>query len=255
MANGQPVSDKHIVDPQTWGATWPDVSEPGSPAYTGQGIFLADSSLIGTAAHLWDCGSGGCSHRLFRFNNETLRFDPFGGSNFTNGGEQLLLSHDGRRLVNYGSFHAGCGMYTTYVNITDLTTGDGRSFAFEQESFYELAFSPDGNQLVIAQGAGCGSAGQDVWSVSCGLIDSFEIYPLQIWDWQANTRETLVPGLEPDWSDDGKHVVFRSCLTQAQDGQWKPIESGPPGLYVLSFGEGGYTIQPITIGQNPSWQP
>ena len=58
MANGQPVSAKHIVDPQSWGAIWPDVTEPGSSAYTGQGIFLADGSLIGTAAHLWDCGSG-----------------------------------------------------------------------------------------------------------------------------------------------------------------------------------------------------
>ena len=255
VAQGQPTEITHFEDPQTWGAVWPGIEDPLSPAYTGQALFLNDGSLLGSAAHAYACGSGGCTHQLFRFNRETVRLEPFGGPALSSGGDQLHLSADGRLLINYGTFHVGCGMYTTRVTITDLTTGNGRSFAFEQEAFDELVFAPDGQQLLVAQGEGCGSLGQAVWSVSCGLSDAFAIYPLQLWDWQANSRETLLPGLEPEWSPDGRHIAFRSCLAQSPAGIWEPIHSGPPWLYILSFQTDGYVIVPVAIGQSPAWQP
>lgn len=250
-----PMTVTHIVDPQDWGVGWPDLQAPDEPAFTGKGLFMADSSLIGTLTHVYMCGSGGCQYDLHSFDLENQQFQPYGNEQASIGRGDLALSPDGRFLANYGTGHAGCAFYTTHVNITDLTSGNGRYFSYDQETFRELQFSPDAENVLVTRIEGCGSATDDVWSIACGLFGTFTVHSMQVWDWQNDQRLDLVPGLQPAWSPDGAQLVFRSCLGQKPDGGWSPIAEGPPWLYAMAMTDGSYTIQPLVIGSAPAWQP
>lgn len=239
----------HIVDPQDWGATWPAGYE--GRAFTGPGIFLPTGSLIGAFTHAYDCGSGGCLHQMFMFDEDDQRFSPYA---FASGGSNLVLAANGRYLASLNTSSVGCGFYTTYLNITDLNTGQLWPFTFEQEVFFDLAFTSDGEEAILSPGEGCGGPERDIWSISCGLTDAFEIFPMQRWDWQNDRREELVPGLDPVWNADGSQIAFRSCLAQTPLQQWTPIDSGSPWIYTLDFSQDNI-ITPIAPGAAPAWQP
>lgn len=252
---GDPASVLYIADPVDWGlALAPEDERPG---YLGQPLFLPDGTLIGTLTHQWLCGSGGCEHQLNQFDWLTQRFTPhpINDSGFFNKRDGLGLSANGQVLVSFGTFHVGCGHYTTYVDVLDLESGSGLKFSFEQEHFYDLALSPDGVRAVAARGVGCNSENEDDWSMNCGLLDEFEVYAMQLWDFESGLREDLLPGLSPQWSPNGSHIAFRSCLAQTPAGIWESTSSGPPYIFIMDSATTGFNIVPVAEGSSPAWRP
>jgi hypothetical protein len=246
----------HIVEPMDWGMVWPDGDEDGGFSMPAAAVFLDDGSLLGSVAHSFFCGSGGCWHHLAAFDPVTQRFGPSNLSNLENGGGgEVGISANGRILVNYGTSHVGCAFYNTYVTFVDLERESSHEFYFEQEAFYDLSLSADGRLALIAQGEGCGAADRDIWSIDCGLSDAFEIYSLQLWTWAEEERLDLPPGLEPAWSGSDRSIAFSSCLAQTPSGNWEPIAAGPPWVYALHFTDDDFTVEPIAVGQAPAWRP
>ena len=246
----------HIAEPMDWGMVWPDGNEDGGFSMPAAAVFLEDGSLLGSVAHSFFCGSGGCQHRLATFDPVTQRFGPTSLSNLeAGGGGEIGISANGRVLVNYGTSHVGCAFYNTYVTFVDLEQESSHEFFFEQEAFYALSLSADGRLALIARGEGCGAADRDIWSIRCGLSDAFEIYALQLWAWAEEERLDLPPGLEPAWAGSGRSLAFRSCLAQAPSGNWEPMAAGPPWVYVLHFTDDDFIVEPIAIGQAPAWRP
>lgn len=248
----------HIVDTAAWGLTMFPPSDLGG--YTYQPLFLPDGTLIGTLSHPALCGSGGCPHELYQFDLQMQRFirHPIGDSEFFKygyGGGTLVLSADGRVLLNFRRHHKGCAYYTTYVGVFYLDTGNELEFSFVQDAFYELALSPDGSNAIIARGVGCNSENQREWAMDCGLSEYFEIYTMQLWDLQANLRTDLVPGLSIDWALDSSRIAFRSCLAQTQNSQWEPTSSGPPWIFIMEPTGDHSSIVPILDGLSPAWRP
>jgi hypothetical protein len=242
---------RHIPDPRQWGANWSSGNEGN--VFLGQALLLPNGSLLGAATHVNECGSGGCFYRLFVLDAFSQRMEPF---SYVEGGTSLTMTSNGRYLLTSETPHVGCASYTTYINIVDLSTGEQSSFTFPQATFFDQAFTPGGDMVVLAPGEGCSSSGPGLWSVSCGLMtDFFDLYPMQLWDWQDNSIREIVPGLQPAWSPDGQKMVFRSCLGLTPAGNWSAVSQGPPWLYVLEMADNDFVISPLAIGEAPAWQP
>lgn len=242
---------RHIADPRDWGATWTAGDEGGTAL--GQALYLPDGSLLGAAAHVYDCGSGGCMYRLFVFDEASQRLMPYA---YSNGGSSLAMTTNGRYLMTNASPHVGCATYTSYTDIIDLSSGQLWSSTFPQETFFDQALAPQDQKAILSPGEGCAREQSELWSVECGLMPyAFELFPMQVWDWQNKTRQELVPGLEPAWSPNGQQIAFRSCLAQTPAGEWTPVSASPPWLYSMNLSDSSYTITPIAIGEAPAWQP
>jgi WD40 repeat protein len=250
-----PSQDVHIADPLDLELDDFPRNIEGPASFAGDALFLPDGSIVGTVTHVYFCGSGGCEYQLYQLDGDRLAPPPAALPAVMNGARGLTMSADGRFLANYGAFHVGCAFYTTYINLTNLQTGERRAYQYEQRLFHDMRFSPDGEEAVVVQIEGCGSAETTKWSDSCGLGEVFEVLPMQLWDWSDDTHQDLVPGLEPSWSPDGQSIAFRSCLAQSPAGTWEPITKGPPWIYSLQFTEDGYAIIPIAVGAAPAWQP
>jgi hypothetical protein len=253
----RPDAAYHIVEPVDWGWQWADDLLPsGGWGMMSAAAFLPDGSLVGTVTHSTLCGSGGCLYEIATLDLATQRLAPAELPDVTEvTGGAIGLSPNGRFLVNFGLSSAGCAIYATNVLLIDLRDNDRHHFRFDQEAFYDLTLARDGRVTLIAQGEGCNLAGENVWSVRCGLSDHFEIYPMQLWMWDEEERIDLPPGLEPAWSPGEESIAFRSCLAQAPNGKWEPIAADPPWIYVLHFADDTFALEPVAVGQSPAWRP
>ncbi|MBN1146072.1 MAG: PD40 domain-containing protein [Anaerolineales bacterium] len=242
-----------IEDPVDWGASLSPDNEPGG--ITGQPVFLPDGRLVGTVTHRWLCGSGGCQYHLYQFDSAMRSLAPFDNQpqEGWSGGAWLTLSNHGRLLINYGTFHAGCESYTTYVDSFNLQSKSRKAYTLEQETISALALSPDQSRALIARTAGCNTQNQFEWDDACGLSQGFDIYALQLWNLADDQRQDLLPGSEPAWSPDGDWIAFRSCLAQNADGGWEPDTSTNASIYVLNLVSG--EMMQISEGAMPAWQP
>lgn len=249
----EPISVLSIADPLDLGGDLAGTNEPGG--VTGEPVFLPDSTLIGTLTHDFMCGSGGCHYQLYQFDVQARRFTPSALGTSADLGEDLTLSADGRVLANLATFHVGCEYYTTYVEVFHLDTGSRLQFSFEQESFHGQALSPDGSEAVIVPGVGCTTENLEKWAIECGLSESFEIYGMELWNFQGGQRMSLPPGLFPVWSPEGDYIAFQSCLAQTPDGQWGPTSSGPPWIFIMEPTGDHSSIVPVLDGASPVWRP
>ncbi|MFC1879757.1 hypothetical protein ACFLZW_07565 [Chloroflexota bacterium] len=243
-----------VLDPVDWGAQLAPDNDPGG--VTGQALFLPDATLIGTFTHRWLCaGTTGCHYQLFSFdfaNRALIPFDNKPAEGFSEG-MGIVLSDDGRLLLNHGTFHAGCEAYLTFVDVFDLKTHTRRIYNLEQVAVNGLALAPNNQQAIIARNAGCSTENQTQWAQSCGLSPGFDVYNMQLWNLVDEQRVDLTPGTQPDWSPDGNLLAFRSCLDTQQDGSWVPSGEQKPSIYTYSFTD--QSITPISIGQLPQWKP
>jgi WD40 repeat protein len=243
-----------VVDPIDWGASLAPDNEPGG--FTGQPLFLPDGRLAGSLSHRYLCGSDGCLYRLYSFELPDRGFRTLGSPSANpSDGDGLALSANGQILASYGTSHAGCETYSTYVELTNLASQSSQSYQFEQESVFDLALSPDGSRAVLSLGSGCTQQGQAGWAAACELTQGEEVYPMQLWDLAANQRTPLPPGLAPAWSPDGKQIAFRSCLAQDASGQWQPVGSGPAAIYTIDAAGSLASLAPIAAGESPAFRP
>ncbi len=176
----QPDEIISISDPVDWGLDIAPDNEPGG--IPGQPIFLPDGALLGTITHRWLCGSGGCHYQLFKFDLQNKDFIPFPNKpeeGFSEG-QQLILSPDGKILVNFGNFLNNCEDYFSFVDFFHLDTQEREMFNLPQESLAGLTLSPDNKFAVIARTAGCSDPNQVNWASACGL-SGLEFYPMQVW--------------------------------------------------------------------------
>lgn len=242
-----------VEDPVDFGAPLAPDNEPGG--MTGEPVFLPDGNLIGTLTHRWLCGSAGCTYKLFTFNYGRGGFDPVlaqAPGTFSEGAD-LTLSRDGNWLADYGVFHNGCEFYKSGVDVYNLGTQQRLEFRLEQESVAGLALAPNGSRAILARTAGCNSENKQTWAVACKLSEGLDVYPLQIWDLEANQRTDVQPGLQPDWSGNGDWVAFQSCLAPAGQA-WKPTPNGPPGIFVFGVSSPAI-LSALGEGSLPQWQP
>ena len=243
-----------VLDPVDWGAQLAPDNEPGG--VTGQALFLQDGMLIGTITHRWLCtGTAGCRYQLFSFdfiNRTMIPFDNKPEDGFSEG-LGLVLSQDGRLLLNHGTFHAGCEAYITFVDVYDLQNGERRIYDLDQVAVNGLALAPTNQQAVISRNAGCSTENQTEWAQSCGLIQGFDLYNMQLWNLVDETRTDLPPGTQPDWSPGGQFLAFRSCLTEQADGGWKPNGNQNPAIYIYDFNIGA--LFSISEGDMAKWKP
>ena len=242
-----------INDPVDYGAEITAENDAGG--ITGEPIFLPDGTLIGTITHRWWCGSGGCHYQLFQFDPETRDFSVFPNKpeeGFSEG-QQLVLSQNGKTLINHGTFTSSCDNYFSFVDFFDLETQTRAIFNLTQEALAELALSPDNQFAVISRTSGCSDPNQVTWASACGLSSGLDVYPMQIWELANDQRSDLLPGINPAWSSNGYWLVFTSCLTQNANGIWETNPQGSPELMVRSFVDGA--IIKIGVGTQPSWRP
>lgn len=242
-----------ILDPVDWGIEITPENEPGG--ITGQPVFLADDSLIGTVTHRWLCSSGGCHYQLFQFETVDRNFSPYDNKpqeGFSEG-QHLVLSKNGSILVNFGTFMTSCDDYFTFVDFFHLDTQNREIFNLTQEAISKLTLSPDNQFAVIARTAGCSDPNQVTWASACNLSSGLDIYPMQIWQLSNNQRSDLLPGVDPTWSPNGNWLAFSSCLTQNANANWETNPQGIPEIFVRSFVDGG--IIKIGSGSQPSWRP
>lgn len=242
-----------ISDPVEWGAALTPEGEAGG--FTGMPIFLPDGRLIGTLAHRSMCAASGCHYQLFQFDLESrvfIAFDNSPSEGFSEG-QGLQISQDGRILSNFGTFYNDCESFVTFVDLYTLVDGQREVFNLDQVAVAQLAFAPDVKTAMIASTSACSSPDTSTWADTCGLIDSFEVKPLQSWNIDTGERKDLLPGLGPIFSPDGKWLVFSSCLSQIEPGKWEPSETAKAGLYLLNLDQ----QQVLEIGEGvlPEWQP
>ncbi len=243
-----------IQDPVDWGASLAPNNEPGG--ITGEALFLADGSLVGTLTHRLLCGQGGCHYQLFTFDLVKGGFQPYPNKpeEGWSEGQHLLLSHDAKNLLNYGVFLIDCKSFVTFVDLFDLANQTRRTWNLDGQAVSTLALNPATGQSILARTSACPAAAPEtpVWAQNCGLTQGFDVYPMQ-W-WQADdVFIDLPPGLAPVWSPDGQTLAFRSCLSQGADGKWNPDQAVPAALYI--WDAAGGTITPVAAGVQPQWRP
>jgi len=242
-----------IDDPVDWGAQLSPDNEPGGG--TGQALFLKDGALVGTISHRWLCGETGCHFQLFTFDFDQGVLKPYPNKpeeGFSEG-MGLVLSQDGVVLYNFGTFHSSCESYLTFMDAFELNTTKRQLFTLEQEAINGLAISPNNSQAVISRNAGCSTENQTQWAQTCGLSQGFDVYNLQLWNLTENLRNDLLPGLQPDWSSNSAYLTFRSCLVGNNEIGWQTSGDTTPVLFVMSLNDG--SVVPVSIGENPQWQP
>jgi hypothetical protein len=242
-----------IQDPVDWGATLTPENEPGG--VTGEALYLADGTLVGTITHHLLCGESGCHYELYYFDPADRRLHPYPNKpeeGFSEG-SGLVLSADKRQLINFGTFHTGCEAFITFLDAFDLAEGTRHIYDFPQAAINAFALSPDASHAVMAHNAGCSTQNQNEWAQACGLFQEFDVYPMLSLDLGQDTRSNLLPGLQPAWSPDGNWLAFRSCLAQGAGGTWEPTTDGPPGIYVLNWSSGA--LVSINEGETPQWRP
>lgn len=243
-----------ITDPLEFGYK-PD-GEPAPGGFTGQPVFLADGTLIGTLTHRDNCGSGGCSYQLYSFDRVQKKFSPY-PNNPEQGwseGQNLVLSADRQLLANFGTFFSECESFVTFADTFEIDTGERNAYNLELEAITSLDFSPDADRAVIARVSGCPAPSEQItWDRACGLSQGFDVFPLQVWELENGTRSDLYPGTAPDWAPGHNRIAFRSCLSESQSGAYEPSSSSPPAIYVLDLDSG----QLLHIGEGlyPSWSP
>jgi hypothetical protein len=249
-----PTASLNIQDPLKWGVNV--VSKPGT-AQIGMPIFLPDSTLLGTFTHTAFCSSGICTYRLYRLNPGASTFipEPIKGLGDERWGN-LVLSTDGKVILNYSMTHSDCDNFNTFVDIVYPETSEVLSLQFSQQAFYEMALSPDGARVMMTQGAVCNTQNTNRWAADCGLSPDYEVYPMQLWKLQSTSPRTdSVPGINPVWSTDGRAVAFRSCLAEPTSGGWQPVPEGPPWIFIMDADAIKESILPVYEGSSPAWKP
>jgi hypothetical protein len=245
-----------LGDPAARGA---DLSGEGRPGgIPGDAAFLADGTLVGSFSHPYHCGSGGCSFALFRYDPSTRTFSTDLSSAGLDGltvGTQLVVSADGRALGSTDSAHAGCADYSTVHDIAFLGEGRHATHTYDHESFAGQTLAPDAAAAVVSRTEGCGRDGAVTWSSQCGLLDTFEVYPMWLIDLATFEHRELPPGLDPAWSPDGRSIAFRSCLAQSPTGTWSSTTEGPPALYLVDVSGPAGTVSAVAEGSMPRWRP
>ncbi len=240
-------------DPVDWGLALAPNNDPGG--ITGQALYLMDGTLVGTMTHRWLCGSGGCHYQLFQFDISERRFSAFANNpdeGFSEG-QNLVLSQDGKLLVNFGTFMFSCEDYFTFIDIYNLETQTRNIFNLKQEAISDLTLSPDSAFAVVARTSACNKPDQTSWASVCGLTPGYDVYPMQIWEFANDQRTDVVSGISPAWSSNGSWLAFNSCLVNDPNGNWVSSESSIPEIFVRSFLDGA--IIKIGEGINPAWRP
>lgn len=243
-----------IADPVDWGASLAPNNDPGG--VTGQALFLADGSLLGSISHRWLCGAGGCRYQLFRFDFASRSFIAYPNrpEEGWSEGLSLVLSANRSKLANYSVFAPTCETTSSFVDIFDLQSQGRQSFSLEQTRLHSLALSPNASQVLLARLSGCALPDPAAaWSSACGLAPGLEVYPMQMLDAASSQRRDLFPGLDPAWSPDGRWIAFRSCLAQDASGGWQPSASAPPSLYLMA--PDGNSLQMLDVGSDAAWKP
>ena len=242
-----------IEDPVDWGMNLAPNNDPGG--ITGQPLFLPDGSLIGTLTHRWLCGDGSCHFQLFSFDPQGRSFIPYPNKpeEGWSEGMTILLSSDGRTLLNFGAFSEGCEAYFTFMDLYDLGDQSRQLFDLDQEAVSSSALSPDGARVLLARTAGCNRPDPTNWSQACGLSPSLDVYSMQMMDLASGQRSDTYPGITPEWSPDGGFIAFRSCLGQTASGAWDITPNGPPGIYIMAPDGAGISL--VSDGSSPQWKP
>jgi hypothetical protein len=242
-----------IEDPVEWGASITQEGEAGG--FTGMPTFLPDGRLVGTLSHRSQCGSGGCHYQLFRFDFASHQFAVFANKPEEGFSEGLgvSLSTDGSTLTNFGTFYTDCDNYMTFIDLFRLSDETRTVHNLEGVAVSDLALNPALTQGVLARTSSCSDANLSNWAAQCGLIQAFDILPMQIWDLASGERSDLLPGLSPTWSPKDDYVAFRSCLAQGASGAWEPSGETAPGLYLIQ--PENQEIISIGDGILPQWQP
>lgn len=243
-----------IEDPIDWGASLAPENEPGG--FTGQPVFLPDGRLIGSLSHRYLCTSGGCQYRLYQFDLAAEGFEPYpiGSDDLALDGEGLDLSPDHSQLINLGVLQQSCNSYASYVTLAEINGRSLQQFSFPQESFFGLTLAPDATKAYIARGAVCNPVESSNWAVDCGLTDGVDIFSMQAWDLQSDTRSDILPGIEPAWSPSENLLAFRSCLSPSS-GQWSINSQGPASIYIMPAGNDLTKIQLVSGGSSLAWRP
>lgn len=242
-----------IQDPVDWGASLAPDNEPGG--FTGEPVFLADGSLLGTISHRYLCGSGGCRYQLFSFDLSALTptFTPYPNQPEAgwSEGRGLVYTEAENILTNFGTVLTNCDTYHTYIDRYNLNDSTRQAYTLENQAVDDLEYLPD-KRIVLSRTAGCAPESTEVWSLTCGLSDGFEILPMQMWEPETGKIEELVPGTELSWSPVGDSLAFRSCLNENSPGVWKPDSGSPAGIYLMNSAG---NIQFVSEGAQPSWKP
>ena len=242
-----------IYDPVDWGLDIAPDSGPGG--ITGQALFLQDGRLIGTFTHNSLCSQAGCHYQVYQFDFVTKKLGAFDNKpqeGFSEG-LQLVLSNDGKTLVNTGVFNSGCQDYLTFLDFYQLDSQTRTVFDLRQEAVNHITLAPDSTFAVIARSGICSNPELVNWASTCGLSPDIAIYPLQIWDFANQTRTDLFPAVTPAWSLDGDWLVFNTCLAQNASGGWEVSAETSPGIFLRSFIDGA--VYKIGDGSQPAWQP
>lgn len=180
-----------------------------------QHSFSGKNGKIAFSAQNHLCGRSGCG----RFHIYTI--DPDGSSlkqiTIRLSAEQPDWSPDGRRIV----FSAGYSLFLVDADRSHLHR-IVRKFAVEP------AFAPDGKQVAFRDGGG----GFGIWVAKTN---------------GGGKRKVISNGLDPDWSPDGKKIVFERHL----DLYVIPAKGGRPPLHPkrlthIGNGRGAF---------NPVWSP
>jgi len=242
-----------IMDPGDWGAVLDAKNEPGG--YTGQPVFLADDQLVGTLTHRNLCGKDGCHYQLFQFDFANKKFSPYPDKpvdGFSEG-MQLFLSQDSHILSNFGTFITDCDNYFTNVDTFDLSSQTRQTDHLKKEALIDMAFDPVMDRAIIARTMSCTNHSQTTWASTCGLMNGFDLLPMQLWTIASNQRKDLLPGIMPLWSPDGKWAAFQSCLAKGDSGTWTPSEQATVGIYLLDPATGAVSL--VSDGASPQWRP
>lgn len=154
---------------------------------------------------------------------------------FTNDGQfkqRPRWSADGRLLIY--ARHRGD---TIFLHLRDLATGDERRLTQREAPEYDAVFSPDSRRVVFAFDKTSPNQGDlEVYSLQ---LDSGELAPVAVSEGGLSHEES------PDWSPDGKQIVFSSTkpgnqelfATPAAGGEWTRLTTDP------------------AIDAHPAWSP
>lgn len=242
-----------IQDPIDWDADLLPENEPGG--FTGQPIFLADGSLIGTLSHRSLCNNYGCQYQLHKFDFDTRTFLPYPvvRTEDSSRGKYLALSSDSSTLASFGVLISRCDDYYTRINLINIYAETYQTYDLESEALSGISPFNDLSRIVISRASACSPANQQTWAVTCGLSEGAEIQAMQVWTLDSNERKELLPGLMPTISPDNEWLAFRSCLKKEDSGNWIPDEGATPEIFLLNL----LTSETIRVdrGTTPQWRP